>query len=142
MTRYERALERAQLYADRQAEDTTADETARRISAKRAQRAAAKRFDALKVIHPDWTYNQVKEHICTNGTMHRPWVDRNIEMQEATLRLAERQAETEAMQRTIADLRQQDIKGPKAFQFAIHAGYTSAEAAKIAAIASGKAATL
>lgn len=142
VTRLERALERAQQYADRQARDTSADETARRISAKRAQRAAAKRFDALTVIHPDWTHEQVKEYIYTNGTMHRPWVDRNIELQEATLRLAERQAETAAMQRTIDDLRKAGRKGPAAYNDALFAGYTSAEAAKIAAIVSGKAATL
>ena len=68
VTRLERALERAQQYADRQAKDTTADETARRISGKRAQRAAAKRFIAIKVLHPDWTDGQVREHILAGWT--------------------------------------------------------------------------
>lgn len=142
VTRYERALEKAQFYADRQARDATADETARRIAAKRAQRAAAKRFDAIRIIHPNWTDAQVKEHIYAPTAMHRPWVDRRIQLQEAAQRMAEQEAERQAMQATIDDLRRQGRKGAAAYSDALFAGWTASEAAKIAAIASGKAATL
>lgn len=119
--------------------DRAATEEDRRLAEKRANRYAQQRFAAVKLLHPDWTDEQAREHIYAQGARHRPWIDRKIELREAAQRLAERQAETAAMQGTIDDLRRQGRKGAAAYSDALFAGWTPAEAAKIAAIASGKA---
>lgn len=136
--RLDRRLEHAQRAAE-QAAEAAATEEARRLAAKRVTRLAEQRIPTLAALHPNLSMQEVARYVYTPGTHRRPWVDARIEMQEAALRLAERQAETDAMRRTIDDLRRQKRKGPAAYTDALFAGYTSAEAAKIAAIVNGRA---
>lgn len=135
--RLDRRLEHAQRSAERSAK-LAATEDDRRLAEKRANRAAQQRFDTLGHLHPDWSIDEIREHIYAQASHRRPWVDRNIELQEAAQRVVERQAEVAAMQAIIDDLRRQGRKGAAAYSDAIFAGWTPAEAGKIAAIVNGR----